>query len=177
MTNNYGSVTSSIVQIKSSSRYHHATHVNQYGEYQRGTYNAVASGFPPLGYQWYFNTSSNYSGATEASGSGYSGSTTGSLLATTNLQDYYFFIVTNNYGSVTSSITAYNPFPIIVAQASSSIVGTTINLARDSQWLANSGLSMVFQHDSRLRRCERSLTDGGGVSGSSTTNVAAATSV
>ncbi|MGH7942050.1 MAG: hypothetical protein ACREFR_13365, partial [Limisphaerales bacterium] len=79
--------------------------------------NAIAMGSAPLAYQWFFNTVSNYSGATEEiNGNGVSGSTTPTLTTTNNLQDYYFVIVTNNYGSVASAIAEYNPAPVIVAQ-------------------------------------------------------------
>ena len=173
VTNNYGSVTSSIVQINPA-----PTIITQPTSTNMGNtnvaYNGAASGFPPLGYQWYFNTSSNYSGATGASGSGYSGSTTGSLQATTNLQDYYFLIVTNNYGSATSSITAYNPYPIIVAQPSSSIVGTTINFKVTANGWPTLGYQWYFNTTPDYAGASVS-TDGGGVSGSTTTNVAIAT--
>ncbi len=173
VTNNYGSVTSSIVQINPA-----PTIIAQPTSTNMGNtnvaYNAAASGFPPLGYQWYFNTSSNYSGATGASGSGYSGSTTASLQATTNLQDYYFLIVTNGYGSATSSITAYNPYPIIVAQAAPSIVGTTINFKVTANGWPTLGYQWYFNTTPDYAGASVS-TDGGGVSGSTTTNVAVAT--
>ncbi|HEV2319556.1 MAG TPA: alpha-L-rhamnosidase C-terminal domain-containing protein [Verrucomicrobiae bacterium] len=93
---------------------------------------AITIGTPPLAYQWYFNTVSNYSGATmETNDSGVSGATTPSLTTSNNLADYYFVIVTNNYGSVTSAITAYNPAPVIVMQpvGLTNAPGTSIDLS------------------------------------------------
>lgn len=78
---------------------------------------AIAMGTAPLAYQWYFNAVSNYSGAmVETDGDGASGSTAPVLTASNNLADYYFVIVSNDYGSVTSAITAYNPAPVIATQ-------------------------------------------------------------
>lgn len=78
---------------------------------------AIAMGTAPLAYQWFYNTVSNYSGAVrETNGNGVSGSTTSVLTTSNNLADYYFVLVTNNYGSVTSTITGYNPAPVIVMQ-------------------------------------------------------------
>lgn len=78
---------------------------------------AIAIGSAPLEYQWYLNTVSNYSGAVlETDGEGVSGSKTTVLTTSNNLADYYFVIVTNSYGSVTSAITAYNPAPVILTQ-------------------------------------------------------------
>jgi prepilin-type processing-associated H-X9-DG protein len=55
-------------------------------------------------YQWYFNTVSNYSGATAlANGGGVFGATTASVTIA-SLQAYYFVVVSNNYGAITSSI-------------------------------------------------------------------------
>ncbi|HTB85457.1 MAG TPA: LamG-like jellyroll fold domain-containing protein [Candidatus Sulfotelmatobacter sp.] len=65
------------------------------------TASAVGSG---PAYQWYSNTSSNYSGATMMTdGGGVSGSATASMTFV-NLSDYYFVVVTNLNSSATSSI-------------------------------------------------------------------------
>ena len=78
---------------------------------------AIAMGSAPLAYQWFFNTVSNYSAARlETDGNGVSGSTTPDLTTSNNLADYYFVVVTNNYGSITSAITAYDPAPVISAE-------------------------------------------------------------
>ena len=76
----------------------------------------TANGTDPLAYQWYFNTSLTYAGATpETDGNGVSGSTTADLTIT-NLNDYYFVVVTNVYGAVTSSVVIPSFAPIIVSQ-------------------------------------------------------------
>lgn len=80
-------------------------------------FSVTVMGTTPLIYRWYFNTVSNYSGATIVTdGNGVSGSTTANLTTSNNLQDYYFVVVTNNYGSITSAIAAYNPSPAIITQ-------------------------------------------------------------
>ena len=79
-------------------------------------FNVTAAGGPTLGYQWYLNTVSNYSGATAMTdGGGVSGSTTASVTIA-NLLDYYFVVVTNSYGSVTSQV-AEVAAPLTVASA------------------------------------------------------------
>ncbi len=92
----------------------------------------TAAGTAPLAFQWYFNTSSNYSGATTVTnGNGTSGSTTANLTTTNTLSAYYFVIVTNNYGSATSAITAYDPRPVILTQPQSGTnqPGTSFDLS------------------------------------------------
>jgi alpha-L-rhamnosidase len=80
-------------------------------------FSVAVNGTAPLAYRWYFNTVSNYVGAIKITdGNGVSGSTTPNLTTTNNFEDYYFVIVTNDYGSITSAITAYNPSPTIVTQ-------------------------------------------------------------
>jgi Concanavalin A-like lectin/glucanases superfamily len=77
----------------------------------------VAGGTSPLVYQWYSNTSSNYDGATLLTdGGGVSGSTNVSLTIA-DLSAYYFVVVTNNYGSITSAVvTAANSSPLFISQ-------------------------------------------------------------
>src|ERR1035441_6346244 len=138
------------------------------------TYSMAASGFPPLAYQWYFNTVSNYTGAvTTTDGTVYSGSTTNMLTATTNLQDYYFVIVTNNYGSVTSAIAAYYPFPAIVSQPSPFRLGSSVGLNVTANGWPTLAYQWYFNTVSNSSGASI-LTDGGGVSGSSTPNVTVA---
>jgi pectate lyase len=63
---------------------------------QDATFNVLASGTLPLGYQWYYNTNTVLTNAT------------GSILTLTNVQlsnsGGYLVVVTNSYGSVTSSV-------------------------------------------------------------------------
>jgi autotransporter-associated beta strand protein len=76
----------------------------------------TANGTDPLAYQWYFNTSPGYAGATaETDGNGVSGSSNANLTIT-NLNNYYFVVVTNVYGAVTSSIVIPSFAPILVGQ-------------------------------------------------------------
>lgn len=73
-------------------------------------FKVTASGYPAPAYQWYFNTSSNYLGATTITDTG-NGRITGSAsntLTITNVATadggYYFAIATNDYGAATSTI-------------------------------------------------------------------------
>ena len=169
VTNNYGSITSAIAQVNPV-----PIIVTQPSAAKVGSnvvYGVAAIGFQPLSYQWYFNTVSNDSGATPLiDGNGVSGSTTTNLTNSTNLQDYYFVIVTNNYGSVTSAITAYYPFPAIVTQPAPFRAGNAVgfNVTANGwptlgyQWYLNT----VSNYDGAT-----AITDGSGVSGSTTPSV------
>ena len=171
VTNNYGSVTSSIVQINPvpviTTQPAPTDVANTYV-----AYNMAATGFPPLGYQWYFNATSNYTGATRilTDGNGYTGSSTASLQATTNLQDFYFLIVTNSYGNITSSITAYSPYPVVVGQPTPSIAGNTVGFSVAVSGWPTLGYQWYFNTVSNYAGAT-ALTDGAGVAGSTTTNV------
>jgi hypothetical protein len=91
-----------------------------------GTYidfGVVAGGSTPLAYQWYFNTSSNYLGATELADNvvNYTNSATDELTVTNlteNNSGYYFVVVTNSSGSVTSVLASLtvNLLPTITSQ-------------------------------------------------------------
>jgi Concanavalin A-like lectin/glucanases superfamily/Immunoglobulin I-set domain len=90
-----------------------------------GTYiyfGVVPNGSTPFSYQWYFNNSSNYNGATPlANGAKYSFTGT-SQLTVTNLggsdSGYYFVVITNNFGSVTSELASLtvDTTPIFTAE-------------------------------------------------------------
>jgi hypothetical protein len=86
------------------------------------SFNVAANGSSPLAYQWYFNNSSNYTGATKLiDGSRYTNSAT-SLVTLTNLvatdSGYYYVVITNNYGAMTSSLASLTVFaaPAIARQ-------------------------------------------------------------
>lgn len=72
------------------------------------TNSMLGDGADPLVYQWYYNTTSNYSGATMLSNTARITGTTTNALADSSAQasdsGYYYVIVTNNYGYATSSI-------------------------------------------------------------------------
>jgi hypothetical protein len=169
VTNNYGSATSAIAQV-----YPAPVIVTQASAAKVGTnvvYSATAIGFQPLSYQWYFNTVSNYSGAVAlVDGGGVSGSTTTNLTNSINLQDYYFVVVTNIYGSITSAVTAYYPFPAIVTQPAPFRAGSAVGFNVTASGWPTLGyqwyLNTVSNYDGATR-----MTDSGGVSGSTTTNV------
>jgi hypothetical protein len=79
--------------------------------------NTVAvNGSPTLAYRWYFNTSSNYSGAstvTNTADGRVTGATSASLVITNvhgSDAGYYFVAVTNNYGAVTSTVVSLTVF-------------------------------------------------------------------
>jgi beta-glucanase (GH16 family) len=80
-----------------------------------------ASGAAPLAYQWYFNTSSNYTGATKLTdGAKYAGSATAQLTVSNLMSGdsgYYFVVVTNDYGTVTSELSSlqvdYAPYYLV----------------------------------------------------------------
>lgn len=86
-------------------------------------FGVVAGGTGPLGYQWYFNATSNYSGATllVSDGVKYVGTTT-SQMTVSNLVNsdsgYYYVVVSNGSGSVTSILASLsvNYAPVITSQ-------------------------------------------------------------
>ena len=106
-------------------------------------FNVAAGGVPPLACQWYFNNSP-LSGAT---GTGYS--LTG---ATANNAGNYTAVVTNVYGSVTSSVAALTVDvpPSITTQPANQVaaVGGAVNLSASMagtapfsyQWFKNGGM-------------------------------------
>jgi hypothetical protein len=76
-----------------------------------GTYanfSVSANGSSPLGYQWYFNTVPNYNGTGLANNAADDINVTTATLTVTNLTaadaGWYYAIVTNAYGTATSSL-------------------------------------------------------------------------
>lgn len=86
----------------------------------------IASGTPPVAYQWYYNTSSNYAGATALQDNvvNFTNSQT-SQVTITNLASgnsgYYFCVVSDSFGSSTSAIVNVQvvTLPVITAQSPS----------------------------------------------------------
>jgi hypothetical protein len=88
-------------------------------------FSVTAGGNSPLAYQWYFNNSASYSGATTLvdNVTHYTNSTT-SQVTITNLTTadtgYYFVVITNNYGSATSALAS-----LTVVQVTPGVMGFT----------------------------------------------------
>lgn len=88
------------------------------------TNRVVANGSAPLTYRWYYNTSSSYAGGTALidSQDGHLVGTTTANLMFTNVHaadaGFYFVIITNNAGSITSSVVSLGVFtsPVIASQ-------------------------------------------------------------
>jgi hypothetical protein len=167
--NNEGYATSSIVRPSViASIATQSSPTNEGNAYV--AFGITAGGFLPLSYQWYINTVSNYSGATAlANGAGVSGATTNTLQTSVNLNDYYFVIVTNLFGSATSSITSYNPLPG-VTNISSFRTGNNVGLTVAAvgwptlqyQWYINTVSNYTGAS---------ALNNGSGVSGAQTASV------
>ena len=77
-------------------------------------FTVTANGSSPA-YQWYYNSANSYSGATGLTDiGGVSGSATPSVTIA-NLNDYYFAVATNVFGSVTSSIVQVPQLNVVAA--------------------------------------------------------------
>jgi hypothetical protein len=175
VTNSNGSVTSSIVQINPAPVIlTQPSPVNN--AYASVTYtNLTSAGVNPVTYQWYYNTINDYSGATAitADGNGYSGSATRNLTSTTNLQDFYFAVVTNVYGSATSAITSFYPIPTITQQPTNFIAGSVLGFSMTAdgwpilgyQWYDNTSSS----YDGAT-----AMVNGGAVTGAGSNTVTVA---
>jgi hypothetical protein len=99
-------------------------------------FSVTVAGTAPLSYQWYFNTTPDYVGATAQSDTGgVTGSTTASL-TNPNLLNYYFIVVTNNYGAVTSDVVSASTFiPTITSQ---------FPITYTNQYLLYAGFNQAF---------------------------------
>lgn len=136
VTNNYGAITSTVAQLNPLPVIETQPAVVKAG--QSLEFVMTAGGFPPLSYQWYVNTVSNTSGATALlNGNGYSGAATNTLMVSTNFLDYYFVVVSNNYGAVTSQ----------VVQIATSL---TVQSAGEPIWNQNSQTNVVVTFSDTL---------------------------
>jgi hypothetical protein len=88
------------------------------------TFSVSAAGATNLIYQWFFDSSSNYTGASALTDdSVHITGSTNSTLTITNLVDaesgFYFVVVTNNYGAVTSIFSGLQVYqePLITSQS------------------------------------------------------------
>jgi pectate lyase len=124
---------------------------------QDATFNVIASGTAPLSYQWYYNTNTPRSGDTNSS------------LTLTNVQltdaGGYSVVVTNHYGSVTSSVAQLTvnipvaPSITVQPQDQSNILpGTTATFSVNAsgsdplnyQWYYNTNTLLANATDSTL---------------------------
>jgi hypothetical protein len=79
------------------------------GAYPPQTLTVSATGTAPLAYQWSVNSSNSFTGA-----SAISGATSSAYTISTASTNYYFVVVTNSAGSVTSSIALVSLIPATV---------------------------------------------------------------
>lgn len=127
-------------------------------------FTASASGTPPLASQWYFN------GAPLVDGGGISGSATTNLNLSsvqTNEAGFYQLMVTSDYGSATSmvaTLTVWVPVTIATQPLSQSAVLTS-NASFSAAAAGTGPLGFQWYFNGAP------LTDGGGISGSATTNL------
>lgn len=108
-------------------------------------------GASTLAYQWYYNSTSNYSGATAQSDGGrISGSQTANFTIT-GLQSsdsgYYYVVVTNNYGAVTSLLSqlVISPSPTILAQVPGGPFSLTVGQGYTLSVTAAGGGALSYQ--------------------------------
>lgn len=124
------------------------------------TFSVTASGSPPLTYQWQRNGTNVTDDAT------YSGSTSNLLTLTgvvTNNLGGYRVIVTNPYGSVTSTVATLTIAPVKITAQPQSVTTTNGALATFHVTATGSGtLAYQWQKESL------NLSDGGNITGSST---------
>jgi uncharacterized repeat protein (TIGR01451 family) len=166
VTNTWGSVTSSVAilavvfppAITRQPQSLIVTNGNPAG------FGVTASGTAPLGYQWQKN------GLVLTDGGTLSGSTTSNmLLSVTAMNDAgsYAVIVTNTWGSVTSSVATLTVLssPVITSQPQSLTVARNSNASFSVTAAGTAPLGYRWQKDGVA------LTDGGGLSGSTTSNL------
>ncbi|HEY1788544.1 MAG TPA: LamG-like jellyroll fold domain-containing protein [Verrucomicrobiae bacterium] len=109
-----------------------------------------AGGTPSLGYQWYFNSSPAYNGATPlVDGAHYSGSATFEATVT-NLtaadSGYYFVVITNHFGSVTSVLASLS---VTVNPNATNLVESVANNQLTLSWAADhTGWELEIQTNS-----------------------------
>ncbi len=85
-------------------------------------FGVAATGSASLAYQWYFNSNPNYNGAIALEDGAKYMDSTNDQVTVTNLgsgdNGYYFVVITNNYGSVTSQLASLtvNTNPVIISE-------------------------------------------------------------
>ncbi|HTV42868.1 MAG TPA: hypothetical protein VMF08_20045 [Candidatus Sulfotelmatobacter sp.] len=123
-------------------------------------FSVTAGGTPPLYYQWYYNTVSNYTGATmETDGGGVTGSTSNVLTVNNNLNDYYFVVVTNDVApySATSEVVQ------VASQLTVTSAGVPIWNPTNSETNVVITFSDVLNPATATDTANYSLSPGGGI--------------
>ena len=167
VTNSWGSVTSSVavLTVLSSPAITSQPQSLTVAKGSAASFSVVASGTSPLGYQWQKNGIDLTNGGT-VSGS----ATTNLVLSNTATKDAgnYAVVVTNSWGSVTSSVatlTVVTSSPVITSQPQSLTV-TNGSLASFSVTASGKG-TLHYQWEKN----GMALTNGGNLSGSATSNL------
>ena len=107
------------------------------------TNTVAANGSPTLAYQWYYNSSSNYSGATRLTNTGdgrIAGAAAASLIITNvHISDagYYFVTITNSSGAVTSAV-------VLLTVNSSPSIGSQLPVTYTNLYTLYAGSSPTF---------------------------------
>ena len=112
----------------------------------------ASGGTPNLGYQWYYNSSSNYTSPTALvdNVTHYQNSATSQVTITNMMgsdSGYYFCIVSNNYGATTSAIVGVLVYtnPIITAQSPAGPFNLFPNQKSTLSVTAASGVPVSYQ--------------------------------
>lgn len=115
-------------------------------------FGTTAAGSAPLSYQWYFNSNSNYAGAIKLANDGVKYALVNTLQMTvSNLVDsdsgYYYVVVTNNSGSVTSTLASLviNDKPIISSALPTNALTLYQGQTRALSVTVNSDVGVFYQ--------------------------------
>ena len=120
-----------------------------------GTYvffGVVANGSPTLGYQWYFNSTSNYSGATLLNNDNvnYFNEQTVNMTVSNLVNSesgYYYVVVNNGFGSATSALASLTvtASPVITSQTPSGPFTLYTNQTATLSVTANGPATLAYQ--------------------------------
>jgi sugar lactone lactonase YvrE len=166
ITNQWGSVTSSVVTLTVVS----PPFITQQPEGltvtngQPAGFSVTVAGTGPLAYQWQFN------GNNLTDGGSLSGSATTNLvlsLTTTNDAGSYTVIISNGWGSVTSSVAVLTlaSSPVITSQPQS------LTVANGDSASFSVAVSALGPFTCQWQKNQTDLADGGNLSGAATTNL------
>jgi len=170
VNNSYGSVTSSVATLSTSFPPVISSQPNGLNtpSGNNATFAVGVGGATPLSYQWYFNTNTLLTGATNLS--------LNIVNAQTNNAGTYSVVITNSYGSVTSALATLTIIfpPVITNQPVSQIV-TVSNSATFSvgvngaapfhyQWYFNTNTILPFATNASLTITNAQTTNAGAYS-------------